>query len=426
MSNVSGSVTIVESTSPTPGKPSSAFDADLVVFPDHFEGDRGVYSDQLVSTVKTLRADGIDARWYHDADHRLWSGERSALVTLVIIPFIVGIGSPAGWAGLAHLLSRRGNGQVKLKIGYSKGPLHEERWLELEGTSADVATALEKINPWQLPGASLDGGATGADPSDALVFGKMPSIDSLAKMAAAFIIACYAIGFLVVNTYLLRYNISDFNLFRGRFIFTGLLLIAFLLLAVICPLFAISAIVSGWKRRLPLDVPRPLAIFMALAFLIVPIAAFRGLAGIPLKQALVEYFLNAALGGLLILGYLRIRDYSRKKLPGLRKSFAIALGGLLLAGLMTYAVLVLNYFATTIYPSTPEEWGGSRGQYVQLLINHDSVDGVRQLGIPILADSDTTYRSLLLLFKGEDFYLVQYGGKTYVLMADVVKGMRKS
>jgi hypothetical protein len=115
-----------------------------------------VYPDQLVSTVKALRADGISARWYHDADHRLWSGERSALVTLVIIPFIVGIGSSAGWAGLARLLKRRGDDQVKLKIGYSKGPDHEERWLELEGTSADVAATLEKINPWQAPGASLD------------------------------------------------------------------------------------------------------------------------------------------------------------------------------------------------------------------------------------------------------------------------------
>src|SRR2546421_11512595 len=104
MSSVSEPVTIVESASPAPGKPPSTFDADLVIFPGRFEGDRGVYPDQLVTTVKTLRADGINARWYHDADRRLWSGERSALVTLVIIPFIVGIGSSAGWAGLARLL----------------------------------------------------------------------------------------------------------------------------------------------------------------------------------------------------------------------------------------------------------------------------------------------------------------------------------
>lgn len=164
MSGVSGSVTIVESASPIPGRPTSTFDADLMVFPDRFEGDQGVYSDQLVTTVKALRVDGVNARWYHDSDHRLWSGERSALVTLVVIPFIVGIGSSAGWAGLARFLSRRGDGQVKLKIGYSKGPLHEERWLELEGTSADVATTLEKINPWQSPGASLDHG--GSTPSE--------------------------------------------------------------------------------------------------------------------------------------------------------------------------------------------------------------------------------------------------------------------
>ena len=127
----------------------STFDGDLVILPYDLDGDRGIYSDQLATTVKTLRAEGIDARWLHDADHRLWSGERSALVDLWIIPFIVGIASSGGWTALTALVRRR-TGPVKLKIGYRRDPSgSEERWIELEGDAADVAAELERLNPWQ-------------------------------------------------------------------------------------------------------------------------------------------------------------------------------------------------------------------------------------------------------------------------------------
>jgi hypothetical protein len=156
--SVSGSVTIVDPASPPPAAGSGAFDADLVLLPDRLDGDRGVYSDQLITAVKALRADGVDARWFHDVDHRLWHGERSAIVDLVVIPFVVGIASSAGWAALVGLLSRR-SGPVKLKVGYRKDPLRgEERWVELEGSSADVAAALEQLSPWRSPGPPLDQG----------------------------------------------------------------------------------------------------------------------------------------------------------------------------------------------------------------------------------------------------------------------------
>ena len=146
---MSGSVTIVHPASRPPGGTSGAFDANLVILPHRLDGDRGIYSDQLVPLVKMLRADGVDVRWSHDGDHRLWSGERSAVLTLVVIPFVVGIASSGGWAALVRLLSHR-SGQVKLKVGYRKDSLGgEEKWLELEGNSADVAAALERVNPWQ-------------------------------------------------------------------------------------------------------------------------------------------------------------------------------------------------------------------------------------------------------------------------------------
>lgn len=127
-----------------------------MILPYDLDGDRGIYPDQWVSTAKRLRAEGIDACWLHDADHRLWSGERSAVVDLRVIPLIVGIASSAGWAAPTALMHRRA-GQVKLKVGYRRDSSgNEERWIELEGNSADVAAELERLNPWQSLEPSSD------------------------------------------------------------------------------------------------------------------------------------------------------------------------------------------------------------------------------------------------------------------------------
>src|SRR5579872_5339662 len=133
------SVKVVNPASPPPAHGPGTFDGDIVILPHDLDGDRGIYSDQLSTTVKTLRAEGVSAHWLHDTDHRLWSGKRSAVVDLWLIPFIVGIASAGGWAALTAIVRRR-TGPVKLKIGYRKDSSgNEERWIELTGNSADVA-----------------------------------------------------------------------------------------------------------------------------------------------------------------------------------------------------------------------------------------------------------------------------------------------
>jgi hypothetical protein len=141
-------VTIIDPSTPPPVSERSALRGDVVLLPSRLEGDHGVYPEALTGVVKALRADGVDAHWSHDADHRVWTGERSVVLDLVAIPFVVGIASSAGWAGLVRLLTRR-KGIVKLKVGYRKHPsVGEERWIELEGEAKDVATTLEGMIPW--------------------------------------------------------------------------------------------------------------------------------------------------------------------------------------------------------------------------------------------------------------------------------------
>jgi hypothetical protein len=156
---VTSSVRVVDPASPPLAHVLGTFDGDLVILPHDLDGDRGIYSDQFATTVKALRAEGINADWLHDTDHRLWSGTRSAIVDLWMIPFIVGIASSAGWAALTAIMRHRA-GQVKIKIGYRKDPSgSEERWIELEGSSADVAAELDRINPWETPKPLPDRGA---------------------------------------------------------------------------------------------------------------------------------------------------------------------------------------------------------------------------------------------------------------------------
>jgi len=144
---VTASVIIVDPARPGPVGLPRELDADVVIMPDQLADARGVYSDRAVPLAKAMRADGLDVRWLHAADSRVWQGERSALLTLVAIPFAVGVASSAAWAGLVRSLGKR-TGQVKLKVGYRKSDVSEERWLELEGSFADVAAALEKLDPW--------------------------------------------------------------------------------------------------------------------------------------------------------------------------------------------------------------------------------------------------------------------------------------
>lgn len=159
---MTGSVKVVDPASPPPLHGPGAFDGDLVILPHDLDGDRGIYSDRLITTLKALRAEGINARWLQDEDQRRWSGERSAIVALWLIPWIVGIASAAGWSAITKIIGQHDE-PVKLKIGYRKDSAGgEERWIELEGSSADVAAELERLNPWLPLAAPSDPDVTAA------------------------------------------------------------------------------------------------------------------------------------------------------------------------------------------------------------------------------------------------------------------------
>jgi hypothetical protein len=255
---------------------------------------------------------------------------------------------------------------------------------------------------------------------------KIPSVDVLAKVAAAAIIACYAVGLLAVNIYLLPYGVSDFNLFRARFVFTGLLLVSIFLLSTICPIFALAFALGEWRKKgggkdhFPSTLGRFRVAYTAIAFLAIPFFVLFLLLNRAWRPSLEGYGVNALLGVILAAGLWlvrRARERYRWTSWGM-----ISVYGLIASGVLVGIYAVVIYFSGSVYPNTPTQLGGSHGQVVRFLIGHDSVQGVRDLGIPIQVGSETTAK-MQLLFTGDDFYIVQYGSRTFVLRSDIVEGI---
>jgi hypothetical protein len=122
---------------------------DVVFFPERTEGEVGVYSDDLKAIVKQLRAEGVEAGYLHEAEHREWVGRRGVPL---LVPFVIGIASSfigtAAWVAFARIL--KGTfGQQRLSVRYGK--LNDDRsgidgeLFQAEGNADDVIKAIEKL-----------------------------------------------------------------------------------------------------------------------------------------------------------------------------------------------------------------------------------------------------------------------------------------
>jgi hypothetical protein len=277
--------------------------------------------------------------------------------------------------------------------------------------------------------------------------------ESFTKSAGVLAIVAYASGLVVVNAYLLPYGVSDFNLFRARFVFTGLLVVASLVIATACPLAAfqlVKAVVPRSNARWSIRATQPAGarsrvgfyairinqVVVACMFLAAPVVLF----GVAFRQDMsggLSLYLFAAVSGGLILLALAFARGTGKAVGGKRRVLKSRareqlsypdwiMYGLLAFFFIPYLYLFATYFAGDVYPQVPEQMGGGRARLAQLLMEHDSVAGVVELGVPMSqSESDTTAR-LFLIFRGEDYYLVEDpdAGALFVLQSDIISGLR--
>jgi hypothetical protein len=122
---------------------------EVIVLPRELaDNGAGYYSDSVISVVKELRADGIDADFAHDQHSRSWIGEKSA--TQYLLEFAIGIASTAGWAAVCALLSRNESATpMQAKVARCTQSKTETRWewLEFTGTSKQIAAQMRELEP---------------------------------------------------------------------------------------------------------------------------------------------------------------------------------------------------------------------------------------------------------------------------------------
>jgi hypothetical protein len=128
--------------------------ADVLILPREIDGDVGLYDDSVDTLAKELRSRGVTAVHRHEADSREWIGEKG--IGPIVLSFIVGIASSAGWAGIVAL-ARGCTSGVRARVARCKQtPAGTEwEWFEVEGSGPDVAEALAMLQS-ESEGADAD------------------------------------------------------------------------------------------------------------------------------------------------------------------------------------------------------------------------------------------------------------------------------
>lgn len=119
---------------------------DVVLLPQEIDGDIGIYRDEQTMVVKELRAQGVDAAFLHDSEHRHWLALKgSDIVIPLIVQFGVSFLASGSWELVANLLRGRfGKATLAVKFGRTRELESgtETEWFEAEGDGDAVAEAL--------------------------------------------------------------------------------------------------------------------------------------------------------------------------------------------------------------------------------------------------------------------------------------------
>ena len=116
---------------------------DVVILPIRVQDDVGIYPDEVLTLKKQLRAQGVDADFLHDSDHRRWLGLKGEVVATIILGFV----TSGGVAAVQSMLTQRFAGRrLRLRAARRRnadGSVVE--WFEADGSGDDVARALDKF-----------------------------------------------------------------------------------------------------------------------------------------------------------------------------------------------------------------------------------------------------------------------------------------
>jgi hypothetical protein len=312
-----------------------------------------------------------------------------------------------------------------------------------------------------------------------------PTLEGATKVLTFVALLAYLTGLVVVNTYLVSFGVSEFNLLRPRFVATGLLLLAVVVLATGCTCVGAWLLhYAFWPRdRLTVHHPNGFAraglrlsgVGNAALFLVVPYVCFRLLLVQDHEGATLLYVGAALVGWLLILGLWFVQTRAIQQVDGTpavettpgdaavevepepqatgeehapekpaaqegwmvvrarllrlltprpNRDLPLAVGLAMVAVfLIPYLYLTVLFFVEGVYPRVPEQFGGGQPQTVQLLLDKDAVAGLRTLGVNIAPGVTTAEVELLLTT--DSYYLIRDAGEIYSVDEALVQAVRR-
>jgi hypothetical protein len=85
---------------------NARLDHAVVMLPLQVRGDIGIYSADATDVIKELTADGVDAAYLHDRQHRQWRILKGDVPYDLAIGFAGSLMATATWVALANVLRR--------------------------------------------------------------------------------------------------------------------------------------------------------------------------------------------------------------------------------------------------------------------------------------------------------------------------------
>jgi hypothetical protein len=270
-------------------------------------------------------------------------------------------------------------------------------------------------------------------------------IDELTKAIAFVVGALYVTGILAINTYLYSLGIADFSLLEARYVYTGFLALAPILLSTLAP--ALGMHYFRFIRNFKVDISTPSFdnIFMSfstswmmrwiwllagilLPFILLLFFTTKDAENIidAVASALWMYLLCYGAGMFGTMTYAAflpesegqrlmetIFPYSRTKNPSTQSKLSVGNAPPNLITAFALALFCVGYFAgylsefdDRILTKVPEQFGGAKPHQAQLLFQKEAVDGAGELGIKI-PNEKTLSEKLTVLFESESIIVIR-------------------
>lgn len=287
-----------------------------------------------------------------------------------------------------------------------------------------------------VPGETRGGAAAGGPER-----GKIP-IETLVRSVAIVGALFYVLGFLTTNAYLYKLGVSDFSLLRTRFILTGVLTLAPLVLALIGGIYAaLDATVYGSHAGLTnraylwilADIALPFALYFTLFFIVAENDVVTSARDAALLSAVCAVIVLALLASLAVyrtserrpLSHLAYRGQpvtydrftERFGVPStVIETMIFAVAGVVL--FLAYVGLFGQYF----YPLLPEQLGGGRPRVAQILVSGAAVPAVRELGLNVTVDAPLS-PPVELLWEGEESYVIRLPRPHHRAVVQIARGL---